>query len=159
MQFRTDIPEGGGSKNYLKLKDKESAMGIFRGDLHEFFVLWEGQKSSVVPEGTPGSKFRFKVNFVIKDGASYVPKIFEQGLTVYKQLAELHAEYDLETTVIKITRNGTGTDTTYSLLPLLKQALSKEVLKHLGTIELHALEQAQASQESAPKADESEPPF
>ena len=158
MKFRSDIPEGGGSKNYLKLKDKESAIGIFRGELHEYAVLWEGQKSSVVAEGTPGAKFRFKVNFVIKDGASYVPKIFEQGLTVYKQLAELHAEYDLETTVIKVTRNGTGTDTTYSLLPLLKQTLSKEVLKHLGTLELHALEQAPAG-EPAAKADESEPPF
>lgn len=110
------------------------------GDLFEYFVLWEAKKSRVVPEGTPDAKFRFRVNFVTKEGATYVPKIFEQGLTVYKQLAELHKEYDLESTVVKVTRNGTGTDTTYSLLPLLKQAITKEVAAHLSSLELLQLE-------------------
>lgn len=137
MNFRKDIPEGGGgSKNFLKLKDKESVVGIFMGELHEFSVTWEGGKSSIVPEGTPNSKFRFRVNVVIKEGAVYVPKIFEQGLMVYKSLAELHEEYNLQSIAVKITRNGTGTDTTYSLLPLLKQAPTKETLAHLKTIEL-----------------------
>lgn len=141
MKFRNDIPEsGGGSKNFLKLKDKESVSGIFLGDLHEYFVVWEGQKSRVVPEGTDGAKFRFRVNFVVKESSVYVPKIFEQGLTVYRQLAELNEEYGLEQIVIKITRNGTGTDTTYSLLPLLKQAISPETAKYLQTLELLPLE-------------------
>lgn len=139
MQFRSpeELPETGGGKNFLKLKDKESISGIFRGELKEFFVVWEkGGKAHEVAEGTPGAKFRFRVNFVIKEGAVYVPKILEQGLIVYKDLAEINKEYDLETTVIKITRNGMGTDTTYSLLPLLKQTLSKEAVKHLETLEL-----------------------
>lgn len=140
MKFRKDFPESGGSKNYLKLKDKESTKGIFMGELHEFFVVWESNKSREVPEGTPESKFRFKVNFVTKEGAVYVPKIFEQGSIVYRQLSELHEEYDLEKTVIKITRNGTGTDTTYSLLPLLKEVVTKEVASHLKEIELLPLE-------------------
>jgi hypothetical protein len=38
---QSELPEGGGSKNFLKLKDKESVQGIFRGDLHELFVLWK----------------------------------------------------------------------------------------------------------------------
>lgn len=141
MKFRDDIPEGGNSK-FLKLKkDKESVVGIFMGDLYEFYVVWEGGKSRQVAEGTPNSKFRFRVNFVVKEGPVYVPKIFEQGLTVYRQLAELHAEYDLEKTVIKVTRNGTGTDTTYSLLPLLKQQITKEAEAHLKTLELLPLDE------------------
>lgn len=139
MQFRKDLPESG-SKNYLKLKDKESISGIFMGELHEFFILWENKKSREVTEGTPDAKFRFRVNFVTKEGAVYVPKIFEQGSIVYRQLAELHEEYDLEKTVVKITRNGTGTDTTYSLLPLLKQVVTKDVADHLKQIELLPLE-------------------
>lgn len=148
MKFKSqeELPvTGNGSKNFLKLKDKESVQGIFRGDLHEFFVLWEGQKSKVVPEGTPGAKFRFRINFVIKEGSGYVVKIFEQGLTVYNQLAELHNEYELDTIVVKITRNGTGTDTTYSVLPLLKQAIPKETIKYLDSMELLPL-----STEAAP---------
>lgn len=140
MKFRTDIPEGGGSKNFLKLKDKESVSGIFMGDLHEFYVEWEAGKSRVVPEGAPGAKFRFRVNFVVKEGSVYVPKIFEQGLTVYRDLAAIHEEYPLDSIVVKITRNGTGTDTTYNLLPLLKQAITKETAAHLKTIELLPLE-------------------
>lgn len=142
MKFRDEgeLPEAGGSKNFLKLKDKESIQGIFRGELHEFFVLWENGKSREVEPGFPGGKFRFRVNFVVKEGAVYVPKIFEQGLMVYNQLRELHNEYNLEQTVVKITRNGLGTDTTYSILPLLKQALSKEAMKYLESMELLPLE-------------------
>lgn len=140
MQFRKDLPESGAGKNYLKIKDKESVSGIFRGKLHEFFVRWENGKASQVEEGHPEGKFRFRVNFVVKEGPSYVPKIFEQGLTVYRQLAELHEEYDLENIVVKITRNGTGTDTTYSILPLLKQELSPEAKDFISKMELHPLD-------------------
>lgn len=150
MNFRKDLPESGSSKNYLKLKDKESASGIFRGDLFEFFVQWEGNRSHVVAEGDPDAKFRFRVNFVIKEGSVYVPKIFEQGSNVYRQLAELNEEYDLETTVVKLTRNGTGTDTTYSLMPLLKQALAKETLAYLDSIDLLPLAHREDSKEGLP---------
>jgi hypothetical protein len=136
MKFRDDIPESGGSKNFLKLKDKESVSGIFMGELHEFFVLWEAGKSREVEANTPGAKFRFRVNFVVKEGSVYVPRIFEQGLVVYKDLAAINEEYPLESVVIKVTRNGVGTDTTYNLLPLLKQSITKETLAHLQTIEL-----------------------
>lgn len=142
MKFRneSEMPNTGGSNNFVKLKDKESITGIFMGDLHEFFVLWEGGKSREVPEGTPEAKFRFRVNFITKEGSVYVPKIFEQGSIVYSQLADLHNEYDLEKIVVKITRNGTGTDTTYSILPLIKQTLTKEVAEHLKNVELLPLQ-------------------
>ena len=136
MKFRKDLPESAGSKNFLKLKDQESVSGIFRGQLKEFFVIWENGKSRPVPEGTPGAKFRFRVNFVMKDGSGYTPKIMEQGRIVYDALAAIHEEYNLEQTIVKITRNGTGTDTTYSLLPLLKKEISAETMKYLDTMEL-----------------------
>lgn len=156
MQFRKDLPESGGSKNFLKLKDKESVSGIFMGELHEFFVMWENGKSRVVSDGDEGAKFRFRVNFVIKEGAVYVPKIFEQGLTVYRQLSELNDEYGLESIVVKITRNGIGTDTAYSLLPLIKQTISKEVATHLKTVELLPLE-SQGHGHKAQSEDAGEP--
>ncbi len=158
MKFRKDIPEGGGSKNFIKLKDKESIKGIFMGELYEFAQIWDNGKSVVVDEGTRGSSFRFRVNFVVNEGGVYVPKIFENGATVYKQLAELHEEYDLESTVIKLSRNGTGMETTYSLLPLLKTPISKEQVQHLATIEL--LDLAHDEKAKAPSTQtEDEPEF
>lgn len=156
MKFRNDIPESGGSKHFLKLKDKESVSGIFLGELREFYIFWENGKSKEVPEGTPNSKFRFRVNFVVKEGAVYVPKIFEQGLTVYRQLAELNEEYSLESIVVKVTRNGTGTDTAYSTLPLLKQQISKETAAHLASIELLPLTNEKGSPSNS---DSDELPF
>lgn len=138
MKFRKDLPETGGSNNFVKLKDKESITGIFRGEIHEFFVKWVDGKSIEVPEGSPGSKFRFRINFVVKEGASYVPKIFEQGQIVYEQLAQFHEEYPLETTVFKITRNGEKLDTTYTLMPL-RQAVTPETDAVLRQVKLNPL--------------------
>lgn len=146
MKFR-DLPDSGGSKNFVKLKDKESISGIFMGDVHEFFTVWENGKTKHVPEDTPGASLRFRVNFVVKEGAVYVPKIFEQSKTVYRQLSELHEEYDLESIVVKITRNGSGkNDTTYSFLPILKQPLSAQAVEHLKTIQLLPLVDHEHSQ-------------
>jgi hypothetical protein len=153
MRFR-EIPDTGGSKNFLKLKDKESVSGIFMGDIQEFYILWENGKSRVVPEGTSGAKFRFRVNFLVKEGSVYVPRIFEQGLTVYRLLAELDHEYGLDTIMVKVTRNGTGTDTTYSALPLLKQQITKETLAHLKTVELFPLGAEKNSSQSDFEAEE-----
>jgi hypothetical protein len=160
MQFRSpdELPETGGSKNFIKLKDKESISGIIMGEIHEFFILWENGKSREVSEDTPGAKFRFRVNFVIKEGSVYVPKILEQGLIVYKDLAAINEEYPLEQTVIKLTRNGTGTDTTYSLLPLLKQQPTEKILAHLSTIELLSLTSTKGADAGPPK-EHSEIPF
>lgn len=139
MKFRKDLPEGG-SANYLKLKDGESAEGIFRGDLKEFYSRFVAGKSEVVTEETPGARFRAKINFVVKDGPTYVPKIWELSQTTYQVLGELHNEYDLEKTVIRLTRKGTGLDTTYTMMPLVKTPIPEATLNLLANLELHSLE-------------------
>ena len=152
MKFKSDLPEtGSGSNNFLKLKDKESVVGIFRGEPRDFFAMWDGKKYVEVAEDDPNGFFRFKINFVVKEGSNYVAKIFENGSQVYKQLAELHTEYDLQETTVKITRNGTGTDTSYSILPLLKTPPSKETLAFLKKLELLPLEPINANREFVAK--------
>lgn len=138
MKFREDLPDGGGASDYLKLKDKESITGVFVGEMYEFFALWKDKKPLIVPEGTDGAKFRFKVNFVTKEDDNYVAKIFEQGKIVYKQLLEINKEYPLETIAVKITRQGSGQmDTEYLFMPMLKTTVSEAVYK----VPLHSLEQ------------------
>lgn len=139
MKFRKDVAEASGGGHYIKLKDKESVTGIFMGEPHEFAIVWENGKSRHVPTGTPGSKFRFNINFVVKEGTTYVPKIYEGGPQIYNQMADINEEYPLEETPVKITRNGTGLDTEYNLMPMLKNPLTKEIKDYLATITLHKL--------------------
>lgn len=159
MKFKSglSVPNGNGSKNFLKLKPSESVYGIFMGDPYEFYSLWENGRGKDVPEGTAGSSFRFRINFVVKDGAVYVPKIFENGVTVYNQLKELHEEYALDTIVVKITRNGSGKETSYSIIPA-NQKLTKETLAHLKTLQLNELV-SQAPQQNGQTQDNEEIPF
>ncbi len=148
MKFRDDIlnkqvSEGGG-KPRLKLKDGETATGIFRGEFHLFYQNWpNGGVKTVQAEPFPGGQFRFEINFVVKEGTGYTPKVFEGGLKLYKQLADLHKEYDLPVTVFKISRSGTDKQTTYTFMPA-KAAPSAETLKYLDTLELVSLGSAPA---------------
>jgi len=138
MKFRRDLPEAGSSASYLKLKDKESVAGLFQGDPYEFHAIWDGKTYKEVPENYPGSSFRFKINFVVKEGSSYVAKVFENGVSVYRDIANLHEDYPLDKTAIKITRNGTDKTTTYSFLPLPPNQQPKaENLNLIKSVELN----------------------
>jgi hypothetical protein len=118
MRFK-DRPSNGDGQSlpFLKLKDGEKILGVFKGDIHEFYQVWEGKK--IVPAGTKGASFRFRINFITKEGASYVAKVMEQGATIYDMLKDLNESYPLEETVVEIKRSGaTKDDTRYSILPL-----------------------------------------
>lgn len=161
MKFSEELinaPMGdGGGKARLKLKDGETVTGIFRGDIATFYQNWpKGGVKTVDVEPFAGAQLRFEVNFVVKEGAGYIPKIFEGGLKIYKQLAALHKEYNLEETVFKISRSGVEKQTAYTFMPA-KQAPSAETLNYLKTIELlPVFGQAPTAQ---PKVDSEEVPF
>lgn len=139
MKFRDDIKTGGPT-NIVKLKDKESIAGVPRGEPYECYVLWENKVKTEVDPGTSGAKFHFRINFVVKEGSSYVAKILEGGAQIYKQLATLSKEWDLPETVIIISREGTDLDTEYTVMPAPpKQQPSKESLEFIQTIELNEL--------------------
>lgn len=145
MNFRSN-PSTGSNANYLKLKDQESVVLALRGDPHEYYVTWENSKSTEVPEGTPKAQFRFRINVVMKENGAMVSKIWEQGATIYNQLKELHQEYDLEKTMLKVKRDGVGMDTAYSILPM-RQELTPEQQKSIASVPL---------QDLAPKSKEPE---
>lgn len=149
MKFRDDIDVSGPS-NFIKLKDGEDVRGICRGDIFEQWVIWENRVKTVVEEGTPGAKFNFKVNFIVKEGTSYVAKILEGGAQIYKQLAALSKEWELEETVIVIRRDGVELNTEYTVMPAPpKQQVTKEALEFIKEIDLNDLGE---KPESPPKA-------
>jgi hypothetical protein len=84
-------------------------------------------------------------------------KVWEFGLTVYNQLAELSEDYDLETTKLKISRRGEGKNTIWSVIPLAKEKLTPAMLAEIEAVDLNILGAAPAASE--PADDASEVPF
>lgn len=148
---KKDMPtqESSGSSLFLRLKDGESVTGICRGEAYEFRQKWMNGKSTLVDESDPEGKLRFRLNFVTPEDGKLTAKIFEFGLVVYGQLSEINDEYPLEKTKIKITRRGTGTDTIYMILPILKEPISPKLMKDIEAVPLNILEHKQKPVEPA----------
>lgn len=157
MQFKKfDIPtKGEGGGNYLKFSDGQTITTILRGEIHEFYTKWENGSSTNVVEGTPGAKLRFSVNAIIHDGSKFTAKVWDFGVAVYNQLSDIHTEYALPTTKIKITRKGTGLDTTYNILPLLKESdqVTPRQLKEIEAIPLNPLDKKAPATTTQPEED------
>ena len=163
MKFKDNIGAED-SANYLKIKDKESVVGVFAGEVYEFAQHWPqgGQKTICSGDSQctgchmkiPAS-FRFKVNFVTSENGVMVAKVWEQGAKVYKQLRDLNKDYDLEHHFFKVTRSGSGAkDTTYTVLPLKNGELNAEQKKKVLAVNLNNLfRQDEAAQPYAGQAD------
>lgn len=143
------------SSVYLRLKDGESKVGIFRGEIHEFYCKWVNKKPVVVGPDDPDGGVRFSANFVTQE---LTPMVWEFGITVYSQLADINEEYDLEKTMVKITRKGASqSDTTYTILPLLKTPLTAAQLAKIAAVPLNILEKPVVKAEAPPPWEESDP--
>jgi hypothetical protein len=152
---KREITSSGGasSDKFLKLKDGESIIGVFRGEVYEFYQIWENGKSKVVDKGIQGAKSRFRLNFIDKDLKA---KVFEFGLTIYNQLADIADDYNLEQTALKISRRGAGTDTVYMLIPAKEQP-SAAMMAKIQAVPLNILEHKDAKPSEALPPSNSEP--
>lgn len=158
------------SKDFIKLGDQDTVVGVCAGEIHEYKQHWSGSAPELCPEDQTcrlcheggKSAFRFRVNFIIKEGEGLVAKILEQGWTLYCDLRELNKEYELDKHFIKITRKGKGkNDTSYSVVPVKNGALPIEKLELVSKIQLHDLtisdhKKEAVSQEQPPKFNDGE---
>lgn len=148
MRFPTvKAPEG--SKNFLKIKDGESVRGVFVGEFYHFYQKWMNGKSIICEEGDADGKVRFRCNFVTADERNELTaKIWEFPYSVYEQLKGINDDYELDKTKVKVTRSGTGTDTTYQVIPLAaeKDKLTGKHLEAIAQVPLHPLEKKGAPQ-------------
>jgi hypothetical protein len=159
------------STDYVKFDDGETKQGVLRGDPKTFFTHWvQGEQRSALCSGGPACelckkgdkpKLRFRLNFVMNENGAYVAKLLEGNRKLYMSLKALHeADYDLEKTVLRITRNGKGTNTVYSVVPKANGALTPEAEKQIAAVRLHALDSTQESEgDFEPSNDPNDPPF
>lgn len=137
-KFKDEMKGGG---DFIKLKDGDEIMGVFRGEPVVYFKAFEQEtKTSIIKKeyfehnGKSAQK-RFRFNFITKVGDKHVCKIFEGSKTAGESLSMALDEYDIVSTVFKIKRVGSGMqDTTYHFM--FKDKLSPEQVKKIDAIEL-----------------------
>lgn len=152
MKFprKAESSNNSGVEKFLSLKDNESITGVFRGEIHEYFMKWVEGKSVAAQMGEPGAKIRFELNFVTFKDGRFKALIWSFPQTVYNMLSSINEEYPLQTTKVKISRTGTGMDTEYHILPLLKEPLAGAALQHIEATELNILDKPRVHNASVP---------
>lgn len=159
MKFRAKSED---TRNFIKLKGGESVTGVFRGDPYDFRIHWlqkeqrsvlcEGKEKCPVCELGNKSSFRFRVNFIVKEGEAYVAKVLEQGWTSYQALMNLQESgYDLEKQIMVITRQGTGLNTSYSFIPSPKGLATPDSLKQIAAVKLNDLGHVTEAEKEPPE--------
>lgn len=142
-----EVESGTGGKDIVKLKGGDVIAGIFKGNPHIFRQHWENGRSQTCAgqdvcdrcKAGDKPKFRFAINFVIKDGNGYVAKVFEQSYGTYLDMKELHKEYNLEKTVVQIKRMGDDKNNTrYTILPLKSQPKDFSIFDKVPLIDVKA---------------------
>lgn len=160
----------GGGKNYLKLKAGESVRGVFRGDPVDYRMHWVGGRGvDCPPKDCPhcatGDKsgFRFRVNFVLNENGAYTAKVFENGWGVYEAMRALHeGDYNLEHHLVKLTRHGSGKETSYSIIPVPNGTLAASQEALVSAVALHPLtttEESDSKEDTAPPHGDEDAPF
>lgn len=153
MKFeKREVKSNGGGASYLKFEAGKSVTGVLRGEALEFFQIWPyGGEKQVFDVRVPGSTSRFKANLIVYEGGAFVARTWEFNLSVYNQLAEYAESVDLEKTKIKISRIGEGKQTTWVVVPVLKEALTKTQLAAIDAVELNTLSSGASSPAPAGK--------
>ena len=127
-----------GPSNYLKLKDGESVTGILRGDLYKYYETGFGPTAKIVGPGEGAEKYR--ANFIVKEGAQYVAKVWNFGGKIYDTLSALEESgWDLDHTLLTVSRVGTTKENTKYTVTPVKQEPSPSALKEIEKLELNTL--------------------
>lgn len=117
------------STHFLRLNDKEEAIGIFKGEIYTFKRHWfnnrgqecQGANCQICktdPENKPSFRF-IRINFIVLKDEEWTAKAFEGGSELYDTLSILDQKFDLSKTLIEITRWGIKQKTKYDVLPIL----------------------------------------
>lgn len=118
---------GGGGKFVRLVNDGDKVCGAFIGQPFSREVIWSdaanGGKGGNVPftsaHEAEGKKPRLLVAFNFYDRETKELRVFEQGVTFYRDLLRFKEKYGLDTRYFEVQRNGKAKDsnTTYSIFP------------------------------------------
>ena len=128
---------GEASGKFIKLpKDGDKVVGVFCGEPNPREVVWNGEKY-IDYNGDSGVKPTMRVSINFYDLEQQAMRIMENGVTWFKDLLKVRDKYGLEGQSYEVERHGTGTNTSYTILPDRK--LSDEEQRSIANTELHDL--------------------
>lgn len=158
MKFKKpeERPSSGSTNElYIRIKDGGEVVFIPRGEIYEFYSKF-GVKGEVPPD-TEGARLKYKINAVVYEGGAFKAKIYEFGKSVYEQFYEISQVCDVTKTKLRLSRKGSSKeDTTYFLLPVMKEPLSAGQLGAIDQVELNILDKPAAGQRLAPSSNQEE---
>lgn len=138
--------DGGSGLPFLKLKDGESVFGVFKGEPLEGYLNWETKKWTPIGEPRPqGSNYRFRVNFITKEGAAYIAKVWEQGsfqadnIQKTQKTAMRFMKKNIDEVVVVISRRGSGKDDTEYDIEIAETQPSESSWKVINQVKLNDL--------------------
>lgn len=171
MKFKDDtqLPSSGqsfGKDAFLKLEPGKTAILAFRGEPHDFRTHWinnkgvlcAGSECQACKDGLPSS-FRFRINVILKENGLVTAKILEQGRTVYNALRDMHTDYPLDKHLMKVTRIGSGKETSYSILPAPKGEITPEMEKQFALVTPFDLDPGKKEEKPQPITHADDPGF
>lgn len=121
--------------SFLALKDGEKVQGVFAGEPLEFKNNF-GLKTqyplglATYPEGTSS---RFKLNLLVPREGKFFPFVFEGSKKTAVSLDAIVNKFGRDY-IYEIQRNGSGTSTTYSILP--ERSLTPEEKVEIAQVKL-----------------------
>lgn len=150
---------GGKSGLFIKLKDGDKVRGVFRGDPHIYRQHWVDNRSTIcsgkdvceICKAGEKPQFRFRLNLIVNEDGIYLAKIFDGNYPTYIDLKALHdSDYDLEQTLVTISRSGEKQQTKYVIMPVKDNGgLNKEKFTKINKIPLNDL--SGKGEQEAPK--------
>lgn len=147
MKFKGGSSGGGSGLPFLKIKDGETIHAVFRGEPLEGYSNFQTKEWFPLEAGKqPGTTYRFRVNVIVKEGASYVAKVWEQGYERQQDIYRLVEDADqffskkLKDVVVAITRNGSTKDDTKYSMRLAKQQPEAATWKVIDAVKLNDLD-------------------
>lgn len=103
-----DLGKVTGNGLFLKLTPNVDVKGVFLGEPELHTMVWKDGKASK----------RVKFNVAIEEAGSFAVKIWDAPLSVGNTVAQLRKDgYDLNRTLMTITRTGSDMTTKYSVRP------------------------------------------
>lgn len=141
------------SGRFLKFDDGDKHVVAFLGDPFIREIYWENQKTHPWTPGCGKPKsLKTSMNVALLERAQagfqiIGVKVLENSKTFYKQVAKMDAKYGIESKVFEIERDGTGTDTTYSILP--EADIAAALRAELDALELFDLEKDEEDESEA----------
>lgn len=145
LSFEEALKFSDKGSRWLRITEEEPISGVFRGDFYSYRQHWTPKGGVICAENAGCFRCdsnppipRFALNFLIKNGDGFEPKILEVPQKAFKAILQQLNQHGFDA-IYRIERLGSGANTAYSVTHA--SDLSEEEKAGIEACELHKLEE------------------